>query len=223
MKKIAENYKLPYYTISPTYSVCKNHGYIAGEVKVCPECGSECEIYSRITGYYRPVKNWNDGKTQEFKERKTYNVAQDTVETEPSIWDDIHDTEEGEHKASDNEEVPILVVAKTCPKCKEAERVLLDQDIGFVKMMAEPENKEFVDKHGIKIAPTLVVGDKKYEGIAGVMKYIYEKKGWAKKVKVKRIGNNYECPSCNLTFSGWDMYMRGDANHCPYCRVELEI
>ena len=75
VKKIADNYKLPYYTISPTYSVCPNHGYLAGEVKNCPECGERTEIYSRITGYYRPVQNWNDGKVQEFEDRKTYEVA----------------------------------------------------------------------------------------------------------------------------------------------------
>ena len=75
VRTIAENYKLPYYTISPTYSVCRNHGYIAGEVGTCPECGEKTEIYSRITGYYRPVQNWNDGKTQEFKQRKTYDVG----------------------------------------------------------------------------------------------------------------------------------------------------
>lgn len=75
VKKIADNYKLPYYTISPTYSVCPNHGYLAGEVKNCPECGERTEIYSRITGYYRPVQNWNDGKVQEFEDRKTYVVA----------------------------------------------------------------------------------------------------------------------------------------------------
>lgn len=72
VRKIAENYQLPYYTISPTYSVCKNHGYIAGENYICPNCGEPTEVYSRITGYYRPVQNWNEGKTQEFKERKVY-------------------------------------------------------------------------------------------------------------------------------------------------------
>jgi ribonucleoside-triphosphate reductase len=72
VKKIAYNYKLPYYTISPTYSVCSTHGYLVGEVKTCPKCHKECEIYSRITGYYRPVKNWNNGKVEEFKDRKEY-------------------------------------------------------------------------------------------------------------------------------------------------------
>ena len=74
VRKIAENYKLPYYTISPTYSVCKNHGYIAGEVYECPCCHEKTEVYSRITGYYRPVQNWNDGKAQEFEDRKVYDI-----------------------------------------------------------------------------------------------------------------------------------------------------
>ena len=72
VKTIANNYKLPYYTMSPTYSVCRNHGYIVGEVKKCPTCGETTEIYSRITGYYRPIANWNDGKTKEYDMRKEY-------------------------------------------------------------------------------------------------------------------------------------------------------
>ena len=75
VRKIAENYKLPYYTMSPTYSVCKNHGYLTGEQYTCPICGEKTEVYSRITGYYRPVQNWNDGKTQEFKDRKVYDLT----------------------------------------------------------------------------------------------------------------------------------------------------
>ena len=72
VRKIAENYKLPYYTMSPTYSVCHDHGYITGEHFTCPKCGKDTEVWSRITGYYRPVQNWNDGKVQEFKDRKEY-------------------------------------------------------------------------------------------------------------------------------------------------------
>lgn len=75
VRKIAENYRLPYYTLSPTYSVCTEHGYLNGEQPTCPYCGKKTEIYSRITGYYRAVQNWNDGKTQEFADRKTYDVA----------------------------------------------------------------------------------------------------------------------------------------------------
>ncbi len=74
VRTIANNYKLPYYTLSPTYSVCKNHGYITGEVYTCPHCGEATEVNSRITGYYRPVQNWNDGKAQEFKDRKEYSA-----------------------------------------------------------------------------------------------------------------------------------------------------
>ena len=75
VRKIAENYKLPYYTMSPTYSVCADHGYLAGEQFTCPICGKPAEVYSRITGYYRPVQNWNDGKAQEFKDRKVYDIS----------------------------------------------------------------------------------------------------------------------------------------------------
>ena len=75
VRKIAENYKLPYYTLSPTYSVCRDHGYLTGEQYTCPICGKKTEVYSRITGYYRPVQNWNDGKAQEFKDRKVYDIG----------------------------------------------------------------------------------------------------------------------------------------------------
>lgn len=72
VRAIAQNFHLPYYTISPTYSVCPDHGYLSGEQYVCPHCGKEAEVYSRITGYYRPIRNWNDGKQQEFKDRTEY-------------------------------------------------------------------------------------------------------------------------------------------------------
>ena len=231
VKKIAENYKLPYYTISPTYSVCKNHGYISGEVGVCPECGEETEIYSRITGYYRPVKNWNDGKAQEFKERRTYKVgSEELVETEPSIWDDIHECEdedlkEGESKVSNYEDTPILVVTKTCPKCKEVEQVFVEHDIPFKEIVAGPENAEFVKEYGIKLAPTLIVGDKVYEGLSGAMKYIYKRMGWIKPPKVihLRYDKNpdeelLKCPVCDYVFIELE-----DGDHCPHCKTELEI
>lgn len=80
VKKIAENYKLPYYTMSPTYSICKEHGYLPGEQYACPECGTKTEVYSRITGYYRPVQNWNDGKSEEFKARKVYKIDHQGLE-----------------------------------------------------------------------------------------------------------------------------------------------
>lgn len=95
VRKIAENYKLPYYTISPTYSVCKDHGYIAGEHFTCPECGGQTEVYSRITGYYRPVQNWNDGKAQEFKDRTVYNLGASHLKNERTV---SHTVEDGKHE-----------------------------------------------------------------------------------------------------------------------------
>ncbi|MEM5813349.1 MAG: ribonucleoside triphosphate reductase [Candidatus Aenigmatarchaeota archaeon] len=75
VKKICENYHLPYFTITPTFSICPNHGYIAGEHQSCPQCNSQCEVYSRIVGYFRPVSQWNVGKREEFKLRKTYRIS----------------------------------------------------------------------------------------------------------------------------------------------------
>ena len=146
VRKIAENYKLPYYTLSPTYSICKNHGYLAGEVKSCPVCGEGTEIYSRITGYYRPVQNWNDGKVQEFEDRRTY---------------DINKT----HKEL------ILVTTSTCPNCKQAEKILKEANIAFKKVLAE-DNVELVKRLSIMQAPTLVKGDKKYSGLSEIYKFI---------------------------------------------------
>ncbi len=75
VRKIAENFHLPYYTLTPTFSICPEHGYIAGEERECPVCGAKTEIYSRIVGYLRPVEQWNDGKRAEFADRKTYSTA----------------------------------------------------------------------------------------------------------------------------------------------------
>jgi len=146
VRKIAENYKLPYYTLSPTYSICKNHGYLAGEVKSCPVCGDDTEIYSRITGYYRPVQNWNDGKVQEFKDRRTYNINKTHKEL-------------------------ILVTTSTCPNCKQAEKILNEANIAFTKVLAE-DNAELINRLGIMQAPTLVKGDKKYSGLSEIYKFV---------------------------------------------------
>jgi len=74
IQKICRNYRLPYFTISPTFSVCPEHGYIQGECHECPKCGTETEIYSRVVGYLRPVKQWNEGKQAEFKLRSLYKI-----------------------------------------------------------------------------------------------------------------------------------------------------
>ena len=102
VRKIAANYKLPYYTLSPVYSVCKNHGYLAGEHFTCPKCGEEAEVYSRITGYYRPVKNWNDGKREEYDMRKSYdlNHSKLTHDHTDEVFENCDCTEEKETKAA---------------------------------------------------------------------------------------------------------------------------
>lgn len=72
VKKVCENYKLPYFTFSPTFSICPEHGYVAGEHFICPDCGSACEVFSRVVGYISPVNQWNEGKKEEFAMRKTF-------------------------------------------------------------------------------------------------------------------------------------------------------
>jgi ribonucleoside-triphosphate reductase len=79
IKKVANNYRLPYFTITPNFSVCPTHGYLKGEQETCSVCDQETEIYSRVVGYLRPVKQWNDGKQAEFDMRKTFNVNQDRI------------------------------------------------------------------------------------------------------------------------------------------------
>ena len=156
VRKIAENYKVPYYTMSPTYSICKHHGYIPGEVYVCPQCGNTTEVYSRITGYYRPVQNWNDGKTQEFKDRKVYDICED-----------IKKKQESEFKI-------MLFTTKTCPNCRIAASALQSAGINYELIDAE-ENAELALKFGIKQAPTLVVVNgetvEKYANASNIKKY----------------------------------------------------
>lgn len=155
VRKIAENYKLPYYTISPTYSICKNHGYLSGEQYTCPICGEETEVYSRITGYYRPVKNWNDGKLQEFKERKVYDVEHSHVKIS-TVSDAIQEEPNGFEEAPVEDEKVLLFTTKTCPNCKIAKDSLEKANISHEVVDAE-ENEELVRKYGVMQAPTLVV------------------------------------------------------------------
>ncbi|HAG12964.1 MAG TPA: ribonucleoside triphosphate reductase, partial [Ruminococcus sp.] len=151
VRKIAENYKLPYYTMSPTYSVCKNHGYLVGEQYVCPECGCETEVYSRITGYYRPVKNFNDGKAQEFKDRKEYVIERSIMQRKSVV--NLSETTEPEAPAEDQ---VLLFATRTCPNCKMAERFLNQAGIAYQKVIAD-EEPELVQKYDIHQAPTLIV------------------------------------------------------------------
>ncbi len=161
IRTIAENYKLPYYSLSPTYSVCKNHGYLAGEVYECPHCGENTEVYSRITGYYRPVQNWNDGKTQEYKHRVVYSAAK-LGKKQPILGKMPYSAEDCcESDTLDEEKLLILFTTKTCPKCRMAKMFLDNAGISYETLIAE-ENAELAAAYGIKEAPTLVVisGDK---------------------------------------------------------------
>ena len=177
VRKIAENYKLPYYTLSPTYSICKNHGYIVGEVYECPQCHEKTEVYSRITGYYRPVQNWNEGKAEEFKERKVYDIATSRLQrpqatvSQPETCEPVKEAAE-EKKAGEG---IILFASKTCPNCKAAAMLLDKAGIAYTKIYAE-DAPEMTAEYGIKQAPTLVVPNgaeaDKYVNLSNIRKYI---------------------------------------------------
>ncbi len=144
VRTIAENYHLPYFTLSPTYSVCKDHGYIRGEVSVCPQCGKETEIYSRITGYYRPLKNWNDGKIQEYKDRKVYSIK---------------DSEE-------KQEEVLLFSSVTCPNCRAAEELLRKAGIHYRKIVVNNEDTmKMAQCYDIRSVPVLIKGESRFTGI----------------------------------------------------------
>lgn len=153
VRTIAENYELPYYTMSPTYSICAQHGYLSGEQYTCPHCGAKTEVYSRITGYYRPVQNWNEGKTQEFKERKLYVVGDATKLPAKSH------AKEREEEAADAcglGDGVYLFTTKTCPNCKLVERYLDIVGMAYEEIDAEEQAQLSTDL-GIRQVPTLLV------------------------------------------------------------------
>lgn len=156
VRKIAENYHIPYYTMSPTYSICKEHGYLEGEQYVCPKCGQRTEVYSRITGYYRPVQNWNDGKTEEFKNRKVYDIKNShlTHDANGCAIENEHPT--AEENSSEKLNKILLFATKTCPNCKMAKMLLDKANIKYEVIDAE-ENVELTMKYNVKKAPTLLV------------------------------------------------------------------
>ena len=153
VRKIAENFRLPYYTMSPTYSVCKNHGYITGEVYRCPTCGEVTEVYSRITGYYRPIQNWNVGKLEEFKNRQTYNIATSVLNKAEAVENNIPVDVEA---ATEQLEGPVLFTTKTCPNCKMAKMLLAKHNVQ-VNIIDAEEEVELTNKFGVRKAPTLFV------------------------------------------------------------------
>ena len=179
VKTIADNYKLPYYTLSPTYSICKNHGYLAGEKKICPICGAETEVYSRITGYYRPVKNWNDGKAQEYVNRTTYDLERSSLKRPVSTVVKISSEDDEVMVNADlAKNMSYLFTTKTCPNCKLAKEILQGTD--YILIDAE-ENAELVEKYGVMQAPTLVVIENgaanKYVNVSNIKKYVESRKG----------------------------------------------
>jgi len=175
VRKIAENYKLPYYTMSPTYSVCADHGYISGEVYECPTCGKTTEVYSRITGYYRPIQNWNDGKRKEFEDRKEYNIANSKFSAKAVECCECKKEEEAKPELDG----PVLFTRNGCPNCKTSKMMLDKAGVKYSVINAE-ENKELTVKMGVKKAPTLLVpngnGYDAYDNASEIRKYIESNK-----------------------------------------------
>ena len=166
VRKIAENYRLPYYTMSPTYSVCRDHGYLAGEIGLCPECGKRTEIYSRITGYYRPVQDWNDGKAQEFKDRRVYNIGRSHLRREiPSALTGPLDEVIREAAAeAAGMALPTMYVKDHCPKCKGAEQRFRLAKVEFSEVNCS-ENMDLARELHIVQTPTIIDPDgTRYEG-----------------------------------------------------------
>ena len=175
MRKIAENYKLPYYTISPTYSVCKEHGYISGEHFTCPKCGKKAEVYSRITGYYRPVQNWNDGKAQEYKNRTLYDVMHSDIKKMQPVHTSVVTMTKDDVKIQPVTEHKYLFTTSTCPNCRMAKKMLEGEELEIIDAEKNPEMaKEF----GIMQAPTLVIMNgnhvTKYVNASNIQKYVDE-------------------------------------------------
>ncbi len=170
VRKIADNYKLPYYTLSPTYSICQDHGYLAGEQFKCPVCGRKTEVYSRITGYYRPVQNWNDGKAQEFKDRKVYDVKNSKLHAKSAAK-----VCEKVNAAAPKLDGPVLFTRNGCPNCKTSKMMLDKAGVKYAIVNAE-EDAAATAKFGVKKAPSLLVpegdGFKTYDNASEIRKYI---------------------------------------------------
>jgi len=178
VRTIAENYQLPYYTMSPTYSICQTHGYITGEVDKCPECGAPTEIYSRITGYYRAVQNWNPGKQQEFSERLEYVIDTDNlnrgIEAQAAPKQEEPEAVPEVPVVNENGEL-LLFTTKTCPNCKLAKEFLAGMDY---RVIDAEENAKLTMKYGVMQAPTLVVlkGEnvEKYTNASNIRRFVSE-------------------------------------------------
>jgi len=143
VRTIAENYRIPYFTISPTFSICPTHGYLRGEHFSCPTCAAEgkdapAEVYSRIVGYYRTVKNWNKGKREEYGDRLLFDPASKPKAPQASV---------------------LLFARKTCPNCPPMKR-LLESLCEFDEVdVDEPEGSALALRHGVLSTPTVLFLD----------------------------------------------------------------
>lgn len=187
VRTIAENYKLPYYTISPTYSICQDHGYLAGEVKKCPICGKPTEVWSRITGYYRPVSNWNAGKAQEWTQRVTYDMGssihngREIMQKKESKQEKkisptaVKDTEPSIIPDSGKPVTRYLFTTKTCPNCELVKKMLADAQVDY-QLIDASEDMRLAERFSVMNAPTLVVADdkayQKYNNPSDIRQYI---------------------------------------------------
>ena len=171
VRKIAENYTLPYYTLSPTYSVCATHGYLTGKQEECPYCHRKTEVYSRITGYYRPVQNWNEGKISEFSDRKVYDIQHSEYHAKAGSTAAVTEREE----CGLTIDAPTLFTRRTCPNCKAA-KMLFDK-VGFEARIIDAEEEADMSRaFGVRSAPTLVIptadGFERIENLSNIKKYI---------------------------------------------------
>ena len=186
VRKISENYKLPYYTISPTYSICREHGYLTGEQYTCPICGKTTEVYSRITGYYRPVKNWNDGKRQEYKNRTVYDIIHSKSPEQKmksygaaeKLAEQAAGKEEPKAAAAADkieEDGMYLFTTSTCPNCKMAKEMLAEEQYEVIDAERHPD---LAAQYGIMQAPTLLVVEdgqaQKIVNASNIQKYVDE-------------------------------------------------
>ncbi len=181
VRKIAENYHLPYYTISPTYSICQEHGYLVGEQFTCPICGKKTEVWSRITGYYRPIQNWNDGKAEEYKERKEYRLDHSMLKGKENFVKETNsilsnDVPKQTYKEPSINSDLLLFTTKTCPNCTMVKKLLDKANITYEVIDAE-ENSNLALKYNVCQAPTLVTkdGTAKLAGILEVQHFIQSK------------------------------------------------
>lgn len=192
VRTVAENYKLPYFTLSPVYSICEEHGYLEGEQKTCPCCGKPTEVYSRITGYYRAVSNWNNGKASEFKERKAYDIGRSFYAHNKEIDMTLDDSENAAIDVAemDSSCIPLgredqiqsgteylLFKTHTCPNCQMLEDMNVLERYPVQKIFADDEeNEALVDAFGICSAPTLIVknGDdvKSFTGVSNIIGFV---------------------------------------------------